>query len=219
MKKKYILIIIALFSTLSLITSCNSGKNKIKAQIEDCIEKGDFNKARQLNKKLEYGGMTNKICRAQVASLIDEGQFNIAADIAKEDMNYGVYYVSLMGKLVSLYDTNPQGLMLALSSINFPTSSCEWDDDLYRFSYTSEFNDLYQSFNDNIKHLMLYAKSNNDMDYMKKLSFYLKPLYRGKEVRKPDKSYVSGYKEYTEWEKTPTDYTQANQIKKELGIK
>ena len=39
----------------------------------------------------------NRICKAQVSSLIDEGQFHLAADIAKEDVDYGVYYEVLMG--------------------------------------------------------------------------------------------------------------------------
>ena len=216
MKKCLIITLLCIF-TLSLTNSCNN--NDTKAQIEKCIEEGDFNKAKQLNKKLEYGGMKLKICKAQVSSLIDKGEFNLAADIAKEDTDYGVYYENLMGKLVQLYVSNPQGLLMALSSIQFPKNgnSCHWNGD-YEVFYTDDLNKVYSEYNNYVKQLAIYAKANGDLEYVKRLSPYFKPLYKSKKVKEPDKTSVSGYYEYTEWESTPTDYSQANQIKKELGI-
>ena len=198
--------------TMVLTTSCSSDT---KAKIEKCIEEGDFVKAKQLNKKLEYGGMKLKICKAEVSALIDKSQFNLAADIAKEDVDYGVYYEVLMGKLVQVYENDSQGLTFALASINFPKQggSGRWNDRFETF-YSDDLNLMYKAFNDNIKQLLLYAKTKNDINFVQTVAAFLRPLY--KKVKKPDKSYASGYREY--YEDTPTDYTQANQIKKDLGI-
>lgn len=225
MKKSLIIMLLCAFG-LALTTSCNHSDTK--AQIEKCIEEGDFTKAKQLNKKLEYGGMGMKICKAQVSSLIDEGQFNLAADIAKEDQDYGVYYEILMGKLVQLYDMNPQRLTAALTSINFPNLDQErWNGDYRPFMYNSQLNAFYETFNNNIKQLMIYAKANDDMEYAKKISVLLKPLYKSKVVKEEQTISINtktGERkkelvDVTKYEDSPTDYTQANQIKKELGIK
>lgn len=225
MKKS--LIIILLCALVSVMTiSCNHSDTK--AQIEKCIEEGDFTKAKQLNKKLEYGGMGMKICKAQVSSLIDKGQFNLAADVAKEDEDYGVYYEILMGKLSQLYVSNPQGLLMALSSIQFPKNgnSCHWNGH-YEVFYTDDMNEVYSEYNNYIKQLAIYAKANDDMEYAKKISVLLKPLYKSKMVKEEQTISINtktGERkkelvDVTRYEDTPTDYTQANQIKKELGLK
>ena len=225
MKKSLIIMVLCVFG-LTLTISCNHSDTK--AQIEKCIEEGDFTKAKQLNKKLEYGGMGLKICKAQVSSLIDEGQFNLAADVAKEDEDYGVYYEILMGKLVQLYDKNPQGLMAALASINFPTKDQQhWNGKYNPFLYMESFNAFFETYNNNIKQLMIYAKANDDLEYAKKISALLKPLYKSKMVKEEQTMSINtktGERkkelvDVTKYEDTPTDFTQANQIKKELGIK
>ena len=217
--KKIVVIMLLCVSSLSLTTSCESNT---KAKIEQCIENGDFTKARQLNKKLEYGGMIMKICRAQVSELIDEGEFYLAADIAKEDTDYGVYYVILMGKLVQLYDKNPQGLMAALASVNFPTNKTNyWNGQYLPFMHKEDLNAFYETYNNNLKQLMVYVKANDDMEYVKKVSDLLKPLY--KKVKGKVREWSNQKQETVEvdgmvWEENPTDYTQAEQIKKDLGI-
>ncbi len=220
MKKSLIIMLLCAFS-LAITTSCNHSDTE--AQIEKCIEKGDFTKAKQLNKKLKYGGMELKICKAQVSSLIDKGEFNLAADIAKEDADYGVYYENLMGKLVQLYVSNPQGLLMALSSIQFPGvgNSGYWNGAYEVFS-KYDLHKMYSEYNNYLKQLAIYVKANDDMDFVKKVSVLLKPLY--KEEKRKVREWNVKKQEFVEvddmvWEDTPTDYTQANQIKKELGIK
>lgn len=211
--KKSLIIMLLCTITMVLTTSCSSDT---KAKIEKCIEEGDFVKAKQLNKKLEYGGMKLKICKAEVSALIDKSQFNLAADIAKEDTDYGVYYENLMGKLVQLYVSNPQGLLMALSSIQFPKKSeCSYWNGKYEYWKAYRMNQLYEAYNNNIRQLLLYAKTKNDVNFVQTVAAFLRPLY--KIVKKPDKAYASGY--YEDYEDTPTDYIQVNQIKKELGIK
>ncbi|MBQ6305084.1 MAG: hypothetical protein IJK78_00805 [Bacteroidales bacterium] len=224
--KKYLIITLLCVVSLSLTNSCNN--NDTEAQIEKCIEEGDFTKAKQLNKKLSYGGMELKICKAQVSSLIDEGQFNLAADVAKEDADFGVYYEVLMGKLVQVYESNPQGLMMALSSISLPnaTGTCNWNGKHEYFSSKNDLNKMYEAFNNNIKQLLYYAKTKKDMEFVQTVSAFLKPLYKSKMVKEERTIAIlaSGERkkelaDVTTYEDTPTDYTQANQIKKELGIK
>ena len=217
--RKVLLFTLLCAISMTLITSCESDT---KAKIEQCIEKGDFTKARQLNKKLDYGGMKMKICRAQVSSLIEEGDFYLAADIAKEDTDYGVYYEILMGKLVLLYDKNPQGLMAALASVNFPTNNTKnWNGQYLPFSHKEDLNAFYGTYNNNLKQLMIYAKANDDWEYVQKVSVLLKPLY--KKVKGKVREWSNQKQEMVEvdcmvWEETPKDYTQAEQIKKDLGI-
>lgn len=220
MKKNLIIMLLCAIAS-ALTISCNHSDTK--AQIEKCIEEGDFTKAKQLNKKLEYGGMKLKICKAQVSSLIDEGKFNLAADIAKEDADYGVYYENLMGKLAQLYVSNPQGLLMALSSIQFPKdgNSCYWNG-RYELFYKDDLNKVYSEYNNYIKQLAIYANTNDDTEYVKNASMLLKPLY--KKVKGKVREWSNKLQKNVEvdamvWENTPTDYTQANQIKKELGIK
>ena len=217
--RKFVLFTLLCAVSMALITSCESDT---KAKIEQCIENGDFTKARQLNKKLDYGGMKMKICRAQVSSLIEEGDFYLATDIAKEDTDYGVYYEILMGKLVQLYDNNPQGLMGAMASITFPTNNTKnWNGQYLPFTHKEDLNAFYETYNNNIKQLMIYAKASDDMDYVKKVSVLLKPLY--KKVKGKVREWSNQLQETVEvdgmvWEDNPTDCSQADQIKKDLGI-
>lgn len=212
--KKIVFTVITFSLTCLMLSSCGARYGKIAAKIEDSIEKGDFNKAKQLNKKrnlfyYETRLTSVKICKAQVSSLIDEGQFNLAADIAKEDADYGVYYENLIGKLVQLYECNSKDLTMALTSIQFPKKSeCSYWNGKYVYWNGYRMNQLYEAYNNNIRQLLLYAKTKNDVNFVQTVAAFLRPLY---------KIVNSGY--YEDYEDTPTDYIQVNQIKKELGIK
>ena len=68
---------------------------------------------------------------------------------------------------------------------------------------------------------MKYAKSKSDINTVKELAVYLKPQY--KQVKGKVREWNVKLQENVEvdgmvWEDTPSDYTQVNQIKKELGI-
>ena len=224
-----------------LISSCGQSQkkeidiNKINDEtilvslIEKSIEESDFTKARQINARYyevhkandqanhrissdQYYKFREKICKAQVSSLIDRGQYSVAADVASEDLTYGAYYTVLMGKLFQLYDKDPQGLKSAILSIQFPVSGMRsdyWPGDGTMHFYYDDLNKLIIFHNNSLEQLMQYVKANNDMEYVKQISLSLKPSY---------KSFEQPYGS-REYEKTPTDYTQVNQIKKDLGIK
>lgn len=207
------------------ISSKKSKDNSIK--IEDLIEQGDFIEAKKLAKSSEYGGdeMMTKVVKAQVSTLLDRGDFSLASDVAKEEGQYSIYFNTLLEKLVPLYESNKQGLFMALAQLNLPSlgSSREsWDGESYGSIGESTLNSLYTSFNNSLSQLMRYAKNKGEINTVKELAVYLKPHYKkvkGKvkewNVKKQEEFWVDG----EVWEDIPSDYTQANQIKKELGIK
>lgn len=211
-----------------IVDSIDSKKSKNNSvKIEDLIEQGDFIEAKKLAKTSEYGGerMMEKVVKAQVSSLLDRGDFSLASDVAKEENRYSTYFDLLLERMVPLYESNKQGLFMALAQLNIPSvggSRKNWDDEGHYTMSESTVNSLYSSFNNSLSQLMVYAKANDDMEYVKKVSKLLKPLYKTKkgkvkewDVKKQENVEVDGMV----WEDTPTDYTQANQIKKELGLK
>lgn len=190
-------------------SSCGNKEEKVNA----CIEKGDFTKAKRYASRgstIEGVGLLWKVCRAQVTSLIDRGEYSLAIDVAREDGDYGMYFNSLLGKLVSIYNQNKPSLLVAVSSIEFPSIgySGHWNGKYYPDMKITDINSLYEQYNNSIKQVMIYAKNAADFDMVNSLGSYLKPTYKSTKTK-------SGG---VEWEDLPTDYTQANQIKKELGI-
>ena len=96
-----------------LITANTRNQKRIEAYIEN----GDYVNARKTlvslkdgwdskeEQKLMYEQYFQKISRAQIAGLIDKGDFSTAQDIALEDDNYEYYLNSILGKLISLYNS------------------------------------------------------------------------------------------------------------------
>ena len=214
-----LLMIIVLIS--DEISSKKSKNNSVK--IEDLIEQRDFVEAKKLAKSSEYGGdeMLTKVVKAQVSTLVDRGDLSLASDVAKEDGRYSVYFDVLLERLVPLYESNKQGLFMALAQLNFPAlgRASNWDGNEHHTIDQWKLNSLYTSYNNSLSQLMSYAKTNNDQDSIKKLASFLKPLYKSNKVKKdPSPGYPDGHEE-TVWDQTPTDFTQANQIKKEFGVK
>ena len=93
------------------------GNSRNQKRIEEYIENGDYVNARKTLVSLKDGDIAGKeeqermyeqyfqkISRAQIASLIDNGDFSTAQDIALEDNNYEYYLDSFLGKLISLYN-------------------------------------------------------------------------------------------------------------------
>ena len=117
-----------------------SAKNKENTKnFTDLIEKGNYVEARKLvdewnNRPLE------KITRAQVADLVSQGNFDMAAQVANEDKGpwgesfyYTIYYEFIFDNLTKIY--NEQGesrLLYALSSMSYPVN--EEDDGYIKYS-------------------------------------------------------------------------------------
>lgn len=236
-------IISALF-IVGIIVGCvlligEDNNAKSGAKIEHYIEKCDFVAARnQLDKMREhlnevksnffsgddekdhyetkYEEYVVKVSQAQISYLIGKGDFETAQDVAYEDNNYGYYFNCVLRKLVTIYDDyQKKGVVSALVTISIPNigdTQEVWDghSPYSHFShfYQSDINSIISSYNEYLKNLMSYLKANNDDDTLQAISSFLKPLYQNKTIKRR-----------TEWEKTPTDYTQADQIRNELGIK
>lgn len=207
------------------ISSKESKNNSLK--IEDLIERGDFIEAKKLAKSSEYGGreMMTKVLKAQVSTLVDRGDFSLASDVAKEEGQYSLYFNTMLEKLVPLYESNKQGLFMALAQLNIPPKGSprdSWDHKDYYYMDEVLLNSLYTYYNNSLSQLMKYAKGKGDKDTTTQLAALLKPLY--KQVKGKVKQWSVKEQKDIEvdgmvWENIPTDYTQANQIKKELGIK
>ena len=153
--------------------------------IEKCIENGDFVEARKILAQLKesadvsssnplfskkegqlnqekYERCLNKVSKAQIASLIAEGDFGTAQDIALEDGNYNYYLDSFLGKLISIY--NKYGIdkvYEGLAQIKMPTSYI-W------------YNDRAQQINEAIEGLAVVLVDTN-MNDAKRVCSLLKP--------------------------------------------
>ena len=237
--KKIALVFSAIF-VAGIIVGCillvaQDENAKSGAKIDQYIEKCDFVAARnQLDKMREHLNEINsnifsgddekehyqtkydeyvlKVSQAQISYMIGKGDFETAQDIAYEDKNYAYYFNSILRKLVVIYnDSQYKGVISALVTISIPNIGDEqeiWDGHSHHYSfeqfYQSDINNIITSYNDYLNNLMSYLKANGDDDALQSISSFLKPLY--KKVKK---------KENMIWEGIPSDYTQANQIKKE----
>lgn len=153
--------------------------------IEQCIENGDFVEARKILAQLKesadvsssnflfskkegqleqekYKRCLNKVSKAQIASLIAEGDFDTAQNIALEDGNYNYYLDSFLGKLIGMY--NKHGIdkvYEGLAQIKMPNDN---------YSY----NKTVEQLNNAIEGLALVLVDTNKDD-AKRLCSLLKP--------------------------------------------
>ena len=220
---------------LFLLNGCgNSDKakaNKLEIKIEECIENEDFLGARKLCRELgnTHAGYwssmdyTEKITRSQVAYLIDKGEYNLAADIAKEDEDIGIYVNLMLDRIAYVYYSDRQNFLYLLSTLTIPSSigyDVHWNGK--SISYEDDFNKIINYYNNVLSNVMSYAKNNDDLTTAISVSKYLKPRYKkvkSRELRWDNYLQKEVYKDVEIWEKNPSDYTEINRIKKELGIK
>lgn len=158
---------------------------KGEAAIEKYVEEGNFVEARRVLTELKetadvsssnplfsekegklkqqkYYRCLEKVSKAQIASLIDNGDFATAQDVALEDDNYDYYLNSFLGKLISLYNKfGVDKVYEGLAQIKMPTSSV-W------------YNDRSKQINEAIEGLAIILVDTN-MDDAKRLCSLLKP--------------------------------------------
>lgn len=113
---------------------------------EECVESLDFVAARkhlgEYNKELfgesgisEYNTTLEKICRAQVFHLIDNGEFILAKQIATEDGLPLVYIDALTAQLSQLYSKHDTLTLLnALSIVSFSGDQAEYDAQVHKYN-------------------------------------------------------------------------------------
>lgn len=229
-KKKgcmWVIISIIIIAGIGAICSAISDKKNanIKAEIEECIEKEDFVKAKKLQKKLDYDGQYGlKICRAQVSSLISKGEYELASDIAREDGDCGIYVNIILDRLSSIYNKDKQSLSFVISTLSFPIMNeygVYWDGNRDYYG-GDDMNVLISKYNEALASVIKLAINNDDKSTVTFVSNYLLPQYKIVKYKKLDwdvKLQKNVYVDAEKYEDTPTDYTEANKIKKQFGIK
>lgn len=245
MKTKILVLLAATLLIGLSLTSCGeSNKNKkLKAKVEELVDNENYIEAYKVAKKIEEGRdyTVKSIAKAQIASLIQNEDFALAAEIATEKIDYGYYFTIILNRLPFLYTKNKQNAFVVLATLRFPPAESNLNNDIYWNCEEVRYWDVNQKFanriilqyNNSISQAMNLAKNTGDTKSLKQLSEFLKPLYgkckveqyksvygehgyEGKEVLK-DKNGKPIMEEVDE--RTPTDYSDANRIKKEYGLK
>lgn len=135
------LILVALIGGLGWYFT--EGRDTIQARKTlKCIENMDFVQARvHLNKIASdsYGKLDDvtreKVCRAQVFHLINQGEFTLAQQIAQEDGLSQVYMDALLVQLPQIYGQQPiLSLLNALSIITFSREQEEYNTQVHAYN-------------------------------------------------------------------------------------
>ncbi len=136
-----------------------------------------------------------KVCRAQVADLISQGNYDMAAQIANEDkFYYEVYFESVFDNLTKIYtEQGEDKLLYILSNVTYPIDN--------------EDNGWNKYSNSRLETFCDYLKINNQKDFISKVLVFLKPEYIREEGKNGDT-----YK----WK---ADYSDSKRIKAKFGVK
>lgn len=117
------------------------GRDTIQARKTlKCIENMDFVQARvHLNKIDSYGKLYDvtreKVCRAQVFHLINQGEFTLAQQIAQEDGLSQVYMDALLVQLPQIYGQQSiLSLLNAFSIITFSREQEEYNKQVHAYN-------------------------------------------------------------------------------------
>ena len=109
---------IALVGVLLSSVGCGFIGNN-EAELTELIEKGDFVGARKIAESYDQ---REKVCRAQVADLISQGNYDMAAQIANEEnFYYKVYFENVFDNLTKIYtEQGEDKLLYILSNVTYP---------------------------------------------------------------------------------------------------
>ena len=148
-------------------------------RITDLIEQGDYIKAKKVAAKMQSYEAENRVTNAQVLDLIDQGRFDLASDIAKEDEYYISFFNGIIDHLTKLY--NQQGgekLLYAMSLVSFPDTNSDLPTLWGRSWVLSETSrQIVTRSNNNIESFCDYLKQTGDKQFIIKMLDYLKPVY------------------------------------------
>lgn len=185
---------IALVGVLLVYAACGCGISigDNEAELTELIEKGDFVGARKIADGYDQ---KMKVCRAQVADLISQGNYDMAAQIANEDkFYYEVYFESVFDNLTKIYtEQGEDKLLYILSNVTYPIDN--------------EDNGWNKYSNSRLETFCDYLKINNQKDFISKVLVFLKPEYIREEGKNGDT-----YK----WK---ADYSDSKRIKAKFGVK
>ena len=157
-----------------------------KENMEVALSQNDFAKARAAAKVLDdedpyqNNGNTKRITDAEIGYLANEGEFDMAYQIATENNLPDAYYNKVVPNLVSIYTKyGANKTILALSSCVLPIRGKRWGKQYFSTweSDDQEWNDFNVKHNKNIERLMNYMKLSDDKDNISKVALFLTTEY------------------------------------------
>ena len=157
-----------------------------KENMEVALSQNDFAKARAAAKVLDdedpyrYNKNTQRITHAEIGYLANEGEFDMAYQIATENNLPDAYYNKVVPNLVSIYTKyGANKTILALSSCVLPIRGKRWGEQYFSNDefYAQEWNDFNVKHNKNIERLMNYMKLSDDKDNISKVALFLTTEY------------------------------------------
>lgn len=157
-----------------------------KENMEVALSQNDFAKARAAAKVLDdedtYRNNENaqRITDAEIGYLANEGEFDMAYQIATENDLPDAYYNKVVPNLVSIYTKyGANKTILALSSCVLPIRGKRWGKQYFSDDefYAQKWNDFNVKHNKNIERLMNYMKLSDDKDNISKVALFLTTEY------------------------------------------
>lgn len=128
-----------------------------------------------------------RVANAEVAYYINEGEFDMAGQIAMEMGVPDGYYNKVFPNLVTIYEKHGSSTaIIAISSITLPVGGVRWGE-LYFWGGENapdeqEYLDFYTTHNSHIQRLMEYMKMSGDESY-KKIAIFLSAECNGGEAQ------------------------------------
>lgn len=157
-----------------------------KEEMEVALSQNDFAKARAAAKVLDdedpyqHNENTQRITNAEIGYLANEGEFDMAYQIATENNLPDAYYNKVMPNLVPIYTKyGANKTILALSSCVLPIRGKRWGEQYFSTweSDDQKWNDFNVKHNKNIERLMNYMKLSDDKDNISKVALFLTTEY------------------------------------------
>jgi len=189
-----------------------------KDKVAECIEKGDFIKARKCANEAypqDKKDLLFKVVNAQISSLINEGAFDLANEIAKEDGFYITFFNGIIDHLTKIYtQQGANSLLYAMTLVSFPNEKESNLPDFWGAYYQKDedVKNILVRSNKNIESFCDYLKEIGDNSYIPKMLGYLKPHFVKAETKwdyeKQKDILIKA--EYT-------DYSEVKRIKAKFG--
>ena len=180
LKKKLIIggVVVGLIIVYSISNSIgNAVYDKNVQKIDMALAQNDFDTAKSIARSNDYSKQLKRIKAAEIQFLMDEGELELACQIAGEEYMQDKYYELLMPSLEAWYDKIGLDKLRALIA-SCPLPKQDEYGDLYlgslRFrSYeTDKLEAFYTTHNDYLVRLMEYMTMQGD-DELKKVAIYL----------------------------------------------
>lgn len=196
MKKLLNYLAFAVFAVV--MTGCwDDGQDveKLREEMEAAINKYDFATARAKAGELDriaseekYGRYEDfmnenrlRVANAEVAYYINEGEYDVAGQIAMEMGVPDGYYNKVFPNLITIYEKHGStAAITAISSITLPVAGVKWGEISF-WGAKQEWLDFHTTHNSHLQRLMEYMQMSGSEDY-KKIALFLSAECNGGEA-------------------------------------